>query len=157
MSEREEPKITMTGEESPADGGLSDDQLGLIGRIAVGHAFLELAAMMVVAKLVHQDIERGLAVTRGDPLRVQLERISRLVRQPRDDLDIELRNAIVEWVDEVEPVKDERNRVLHSVWLAPTGEGGPSVGLNFKRDRTDFHELTRRGPLGDSGTPRRIG
>lgn len=137
---------TQQGSGSPPDGGLSEEQLRQIGRIAVAHAFLELAAMMLVARLVHEDIERGLAVVRGDPLRTQLERISRLIGQPRvddhDAIEPGLRRAIAEWVDEVGQVKDERNRVLHSVWVGSAIEGGPSIGLSFRRDRTQFHELT---------------
>jgi hypothetical protein len=123
--------------------GLSDEQLQAIGLIAVEHSLVEFAAMMILAKLINPDMERGISLIGGDDLHLQLPRISRLVKQPRDDIDAPTLTAILEWVGEVDKIKGERSRVLHSVWVGGSDESGPTLRLRFRRGgKTDFGEMS---------------
>lgn len=134
-------KITKTGEGTAPLGGLTEDQLKTIGRIAVAHSFLEFAALLLLGKLLHHEPARAVAIVGGDPLPTQLSRIRRLLSLPDDDLPRPTRAAMVTWVDHVEKLKDERNRVLHSTWVAGVNKN-PSIQVSFRKGRASMREVS---------------
>lgn len=133
-------KITKTGEGTVPLGGLTEDQLKTIGRIAVAHSFLEFAALLLLGKLLHHEPARAVAIVGGDPLPIQLSRIRRLLSLPDDDLTPATRAAMLTWVDHVEKIKDERNRVVHSAWVAGVSKN-PSIQVSFRKGRASMREV----------------
>ena len=133
--------VTITGEGPVPLGGLSAERLQLIGKVAVAHSFLEFAALLILANLIHDDATRGIALAAGDPLRMLLDRTVRLVNGPRFDLPTETRTRILQWVGHVEKIKDERNRVLHSMWVMGTNEDS-TVRVRLKDGAVHMDEVS---------------
>jgi hypothetical protein len=134
-------KITKTGEGPSPTGGLSDDQMRTIGRIAVAYSYLEFAALLILATLIHEDTNRGIRLVAGDQLHQQLERIGRLIVMPRQDLDAESRTAIDRWVRDANKVREQRNRVFHSIWMAGVDEG-PTTRLRYRKGQANFDDIS---------------
>lgn len=134
--------ITKTSEGGPPHGGLTDEQLLMIGRIAVSHSYVEMSAMMILSRLVHADLSLGMALFAGESLGQLIERTRRLLDMTDVDVapDDETKTALGEWVSNVSELKDERNRVLHAVWLSGVARG--PVRVNFRRGRTSVDLLT---------------
>jgi hypothetical protein len=143
-------RVSGLSEVAEAEATLADEHLRQIGRIAVGFSFLELAAQLVLFGLIHpEDNERGIALVGGDSLDLQLKRIDRLVRV-NHDVDQQARKDIATWLEQVNNVKDERNRVLHSVWLGvPSLERVLTFSFRRGRSRIAVHSTSELGDLAE--------
>jgi hypothetical protein len=122
-------------------GDLTDDDLLLIGKIAVAHGSLEMAALMILTRLARIEIPIGIKLFGGESLRSLLDRAERLLRMPDAARlgDDATQSAIKDWVGTVGQIKGERNRILHAVWLA--GVGGP-VGITFRGGKASVNVLS---------------
>jgi len=120
--------------------GIPDDRLLEIGRVAVAYSLLEWSTQLLLFRLIHEEPSRGLALVGGDGLSIQLARIERLVAQ-HVVTEPDVAADISDWVSRVNVIKDERDKLLHSVWLGDSGVG-QSVTFAFRRGRSQFREYS---------------
>jgi hypothetical protein len=98
-------------------------------------------ANMVLFRLIDRDLQRGIHILGGDPLDQQLARIERLL--PFENPGQELGEKVMQWVQDVRKVKDERNRILHATWLfTEESTPGPTMALLVKKGRSRVIEYS---------------
>ena len=56
-------------------------------------------------------------------------------------LDIEIRTAIERWLSDANRVREQRNRVFHSIWMAGIDEG-PATRLRYRKGQADFDDIS---------------
>jgi hypothetical protein len=114
---------------------LSPEQTTMLGKIAIGHAFLDGIMEGIVGALValgpdHGVQERARTVVQGQSTSFLTRCIKRLASQSRDR-----DQALRKWAAEVYAASEERNKVLHAIWL-----------LEVRKDES----IVMRRPLGSA-------
>lgn len=134
-------KITKTHE---GTSPLTDEQLVLIGRIAVGFTLVESTAIGIASRLTTPVQPLGLLAVSGGRFDELVQRIRDLNVFAVNDVGLNL--AIKEWTQRALREQRKRNRVLHTPWFVEPSLQSLLGVRTGRRSRTpiEISRLTNR-------------